>query len=305
MGRIGWEEAGQCVGLSQGSLIRGSAKGLAIRPYHRRSGGGWSRTGCWFGRIVFSPFLVLRELFLGGSRIGPGWVQGYLLLGMLILVSTGVALLSSEAADRKVFAALGRFDPQHEHVPRTEQYAEEVNVAASRYGLNPIAVFYVIQIESRGRPLRISPQGARGLMQIMPLTWRALNPASACRGEHEPFICTAGRECIFSAWGNIRVGTLYLSRLLRLYDGDYVAALQAYNAGQQNVVLSGEAKYPETRKYVQSFLERLGELQAKQLTVRLRAAARYRLWVGPLFLALGVYTVLGTAFFWRRHRRAV
>ncbi len=276
-----------------------------IRSRRRRSRGFWPRVGFWSGRIIFSPFLVLHELLLGGTRVGSSWVQGYLLLGLLLLASTGVALLYGESANREVFASLGRFDPLSERVPRAEPYAEEVNAAASHYGLNPIAVFHIIQIESGGRPMLVSHHGARGLMQIMPATWRAFNPDSPCHGEHKPFICQAGRGCIFSAWGNIRVGTLYLSRLLRFYDGDYVAAVQAYNAGQQNVVLIGEAKYPETRKYVQSFLKRLGDLQAKQLADRIRVAARNRLRTGALFLALGIYTVLGTAFFWQRQKRMI
>ena len=280
-------------------------KNLVIKSRRRRSRGFWPRIGFWSGRILFSPFQVLRELLLGGSRISPAWVQGYLLLGMLLLAATGAALVYSESANREVFAALGRFDPRPERVPEAEPYAEEVNAAASHYGLNPIAVFHIIQIESHGRPMLISRRGARGLMQIMPATWRAFSPNSSCQGEHRPFICEAGRGCIFSSWGNIRVGTLYLSRLLHYYGGDYVAAVQAYNAGQQNVVLIGEAKYPETRKYVQSFLERLGELQAEQLKVRIRVAARNRLRVGALFLALGIYTVLGTAFFWQRHKRII
>ncbi len=62
---------------------------------------------------------------------------------------------------------------------------------------------------------------------------------------------------------NIRYGTFYLAYLLDKYDGDVVAALAAYNAGEGNADEWGGAgmkiddiEFPETHDYVQDVLER-------------------------------------------------
>jgi len=253
--------------------------------------------------MLFSPFAVLYEL-LTGQALAADWIRAYLALGFILLCATGVALYTDQTSEQKVFAALGRFEPQARFVPADMPYAEEINAAASRYDLNPLAVYYLIQIESGGRPLLISPRGARGLMQIMPATWQALNPGGPCRGDHGPFICPAGKECIFAPWGNIRVGTLYFSRLLRHYRGDYVAALQAYNAGQRHVVSTPPAKYAETRQYLSSFLALFRKEQEEQLRLGLLLSARSRQWVRIFFAALAVHLILGIGLFWRRQRVA-
>ncbi|MGQ9780461.1 MAG: transglycosylase SLT domain-containing protein [Bacillota bacterium] len=249
--------------------------------------------------MAFSPFAILYEL-LTGKPLEADWIRAYLALGCLLLFATGVVLYADQASEQKVFAALGRFDPQPQPVPAATPYAEEINAAASRYDLNPLAIYYLIQIESGGRPLLVSPRGARGLMQIMPATWQALNPDGPCRGDHDPFICAAGKECIFAPWGNIRVGALYFSRLLRRYNGDYVAALQAYNAGQRHVVSAPPAKYAETRRYLSLFLALFRKAQEEQLRLGLVLSARSRRWLGPLFAALAGHLILGTLLFWRR-----
>ena len=268
-------------------------------PGHRRR-----RFGRWLWRLPASPFVVLHEIATGRPA-EPDWIRAYLLFGLLLLLATGATLLADQASEREVFAALGRFDPRHEPVPAAAQYAEEINAAASRYDLNPMAIYYLIQVESGGRPMLVSPRGARGLMQIMPATWRALNPDGACHGDHPPGICKAGKECIFAAWGNIRVGALYLSQLLRTYGGDYVAALQAYNAGQRHVVSTPPAKYAETRRYLSSFFTLFREAQERSLRAGLAFSARARRWVLPFFFALAGHAILGTALFWRRQRRGL
>ena len=62
---------------------------------------------------------------------------------------------------------------------------------------------------------------------------------------------------------NIRYGTFYLKHLLDQFDGDEVAALAAYNAGETNVFEWGgsdleieDIPYPETRKYVEGVLQK-------------------------------------------------
>lgn len=261
------------------------------RGYRRRRPLGW----IW--RAPVAPLVVIYGL-ITGREPGTNWTRAYLALGFFLLLATGTALYIDQRAQQEVFAALGRFDPRPEPVTATP-YAEEINAAASRYGVNPLAVYSLIQIESGGRPFLISPRGARGLMQIMPQTWQALNPDGPCRGDHGPFICSAGKDCIFAPWGNIRVGTFYFAQLLHQYKGDYVAALQAYNAGQKHVTLSPPAKYAETRKYLASFLGLFRRVQEEQLALGLLLTIRSRRWLIPLFTALAGHFLLGGLFFWR------
>jgi soluble lytic murein transglycosylase len=62
---------------------------------------------------------------------------------------------------------------------------------------------------------------------------------------------------------NIRYGTFYLRHLLNQFDGDEVAALAAYNAGETNVFDWGgsdleisDIPFPETKNYVKDVLEK-------------------------------------------------
>jgi soluble lytic murein transglycosylase-like protein len=122
------------------------------------------------------------------------------------------------------------------HEPaRAERYDALVVEHAGRHALRPELVRAVIQVESGFNPRARSPKGAMGLMQLMPETAREL-------GVRHPY----------DPEDNIRGGTLYLRRLLDLYDGNEQLALAAYNAGAGAVQRHGNRipPYRETRDYV-------------------------------------------------------
>ena len=105
--------------------------------------------------------------------------------------------------------------------------------AAVRTGLPPALVESVARVESNLRPEAVSPQGARGVMQLMPATAKALgaDPSDTVQ--------------------NIDAGARLLRELLLTYDGDVVKALSAYNAGQGAVSrYHGMPPYAETQDYV-------------------------------------------------------
>ena len=77
----------------------------------------------------------------------------------------------------------------------------------------------IIMAESQLNPRAKSKKGARGLMQIMPVTADALDVAN-----------------IFNPEENINAGTRHFRGLLDRFDGDVQLALAAYNAGEQNVL---------------------------------------------------------------------
>ncbi|HEY8348052.1 MAG TPA: lytic transglycosylase domain-containing protein [Symbiobacteriaceae bacterium] len=134
------------------------------------------------------------------------------------------------------------------------EYENIIFQAAREYGLDPFLVAAVIRTESRFRPGATSPQGARGLMQIMPETGRW-----AAAQMQIPY----SEELLYDPHYNIRMGCWYLAELHREFGGDTVLALAAYNGGRTNVARwlqmrqwTGEHRtlqqipFPETRRYV-------------------------------------------------------
>jgi soluble lytic murein transglycosylase-like protein len=107
---------------------------------------------------------------------------------------------------------------------------------AAEHGLDPALVLAVIQAESGGDPLAVSPAGALGLMQVMP---DKFSPGK------DPFDPEA----------NLRAGCSYLRRMLDRYGGDLESALAAYNAGPGAVDRwGGVPPFPETTAYVERVL---------------------------------------------------
>ena len=106
--------------------------------------------------------------------------------------------------------------------------------AGDRYKLDPLLIAAVARQESRFRPRVVSPVGARGVMQLMPRTARAL-----------------GVKDSFDPRQNIFGGAKYLRQLLNQFRGDVNLSLAAYNAGPGAVKkYRGIPPYRETRNYV-------------------------------------------------------
>lgn len=122
------------------------------------------------------------------------------------------------------------------HTPlNVNAFNGEIAAAAAEFGVDPAFVRAVVHAESAFNPNAISSKGAQGLMQLMPGTASDLavnNP--------------------FDVKQNIRGGTLYLSQLLKQFNGDEKLAAAAYNAGPQNVQkYKGVPPFDETQVYVQ------------------------------------------------------
>lgn len=125
----------------------------------------------------------------------------------------------------------------------------------------------IIRQESSFSSHVVSPAGARGLMQIMPAT--AKQVARKKKKKFAPEMLTADPEF------NIEVGSAYFSEMVKRFDGSYILAIAAYNAGPTNVrrwikaIGSPEDEdidpidwiemipFNETRNYVQRVLENL------------------------------------------------
>ncbi|MCZ6637375.1 MAG: lytic transglycosylase domain-containing protein, partial [Alphaproteobacteria bacterium] len=94
-------------------------------------------------------------------------------------------------------------------------------------GVEPGLILALMRQESAFDPGAVSRSGARGLMQLMPATAKAV-----ARGLNLPF----SRKRLLNDWDyNLTIGTTYLSEVLSSFGGTYVLALAGYNAGPTRV----------------------------------------------------------------------
>jgi soluble lytic murein transglycosylase len=131
--------------------------------------------------------------------------------------------------------------------------------------LEPALLNALTRQESEFNTKTVSWAGARGLMQLMPQT--AKNMATALKMKYEM------ARLVSDPSYNVTLGSAFLARLLAGYDGSYVLALAAYNAGPGRVAewikdfgdpraASVDAidwieriPFTETRQYVQRIIE--------------------------------------------------
>ena len=93
--------------------------------------------------------------------------------------------------------------------------------------VDPYLVAGIIREESLYNPTALSPVGAMGLMQLMPKT--------ADRLARQLGLGSVDREDLFEGDFNVRLGVAYVGELLRLYEGNRIQAVAAYNAGRDAV----------------------------------------------------------------------
>ena len=126
-----------------------------------------------------------------------------------------------------------------QEIVEIEAHIREVAV---RYEIPPILVAAIVEAESEFNPRAVSRRGAQGLMQLMPGTASSLRVSDS-----------------FDPYENIEGGVRHLRSLMDRYHGNLPVVLAAYNAGEQAVIVyRGVPPYPETRRYVNRILRRIG-----------------------------------------------
>jgi soluble lytic murein transglycosylase-like protein len=103
-----------------------------------------------------------------------------------------------------------------------------------RNGLQPELVAAVVRAESSFFANNVSVKNAIGLMQLIPSTGELM-----------------GASDLTDPVDNVRAGTKYLRYLSRVFEGDEILTLAAYNAGDGAVKrYGGVPPYRETREYI-------------------------------------------------------
>lgn len=141
-------------------------------------------------------------------------------------------------------------------------YDRAVKVAEQAHDLDGQLVLSIMRTESHYRPWVRSPAGARGLMQLMPNTAKAIGRQAEGGRAH------AAR--FKNPDSNIWLGAWYLKKLMGRFDNQLPAAIGAYNAGPRAMdrwledfagrpmdEFVERIPYRETRRYVRRVLETL------------------------------------------------
>lgn len=157
------------------------------------------------------------------------------------------AVVRADAASGRLVRAVVPLGGQPRGAASWRQQAqidELVARAAEKYGVDPLLIHAMIQVESDYNPFAVSPKGATGLMQLMAATARRFGVSNR-----------------FAPWENIEAGVRYLKYLASLFQDEQLA-LAAYNAGEGAVFkYNSVPPYAETRSYVERVRARYEELR--------------------------------------------
>jgi len=157
--------------------------------------------------------------------------------------------------DRVIQAAYmsGEIDALERRFPIAFERA--VATMSKESGLPSSLIWSIIRQESAFNSQAVSSAGARGLMQLMPATAREVAGQNNVSGD------------LFDPDTNIRLGSLYLGKLVERFDQNHAIAAAAYNAGPHRVARWLERQpfeqadiwiesipFEETRRYVQQVM---------------------------------------------------
>jgi soluble lytic murein transglycosylase-like protein len=127
---------------------------------------------------------------------------------------------------------------------RRMPFGPDIVRAAERHQVDGLLLASIIAVESGFSPRAVSPQGALGLMQVIP----ELAADYGVKGD------------LLDPRVNVEVGSRYVSGLIKDYKGDLEQTLAAYNAGPGAVQrYKGVPPFAETRGFVREVLAHYSE----------------------------------------------
>ncbi len=127
---------------------------------------------------------------------------------------------------------------------RRMPFGPDIVRAAERHQVDGLLLAAIIAVESDFTPRAVSPQGALGLMQVIP----ELAADYGVKGD------------LLDPHVNVEVGSRYVSGLIKDYKGDLERTLAAYNAGPGAVQrYKGVPPFAETQGFVREVLAHYAE----------------------------------------------
>ncbi len=180
--------------------------------------------------IIFIFVLIAQLLLITAGKINAA-IYTY-------VDSDNVVHFTNVPTSRK-YKILFRDYGSYDHLQISQlKLQQKVSKIAKKYGVDPTLIMAMIKVESNFMPYAISSAGAVGLMQLLPSTARTMNI-----------------EDLYAPKENIEAGVRYFKYLYILFNGDYIKAIAAYNAGEKAVMkYNGIPPYPETQWYVTKVL---------------------------------------------------
>jgi hypothetical protein len=167
------------------------------------------------------PAETSQDPIVGATRSPaeePGTIPG----------SDGVFSEASDRPDSSAFPSIPAREPAFEPLDLF------VHQAAGRYDVDFNLIYAIISAESQFNPRARSKKGAKGMMQLMPITADELDV-----------------DDIYDPEENIDAGVRYFRILLDRFEGDVELALAAYNAGPKKVIRhDGVPPYRQTRTFI-------------------------------------------------------
>lgn len=135
---------------------------------------------------------------------------------------------------------------------RFSRYDKFIYGAARLYKIPAALIRAVIESESDYDPRVVSSAGAKGLMQLMPLTAKAM-----------------GVTDVYDPRENIYGGTRYLRVMANTFSGNLVLTVAGYHAGPGAVAkYKGVPPYVTTHKYVRVVIRRYYKYQKREAAKR-------------------------------------
>ena len=210
--------------------------------------------------IIFSALITIYILFLilelTDFRLGRSkymWALTRLLLAGFALAAVWMPFQHPIPSITKLmqlkkipFLAQKTHPDEHMKTPANGNFPIEkpgifwhIHHYSRLYEIDPLLVRAVIEVESNFNPQAVSHDGAKGLMQINPITAKHL-----------------GLNDVFDIGENIEGGVRYLRYLLESYGWNLHMALASYNAGPANIRrYNGIPPFKETRRYIAKVIE--------------------------------------------------
>jgi len=155
-------------------------------------------------------------------------------------------------------------------------FIDYVDRFSRRWKVSPALVLSIIREESAFDRNALSNVGAGGLMQLMPETAKWI--FSKLRYKE------IGYSAVFNSRLNIEAGTWYLSRLINMSGGSYLAAIASYNAGSSRMRKWRKQFHPEMYPLIS--LELIGPSETRTFTRRVLNSF-------AVYSSLGTYRVIG------------